>query len=104
MKKLLSFRGRARRKEYWAVALIIAVIGYVLEAAFAPENAEGGMLSIYLILNIPVIWVSVATAARRCHDLGHNGWWQLIPFYTIWMGFVNGQKGRNQYGANPKGE
>ena len=55
---------------------------------------------IIIALAILSIWISVATNTRRCHDLGHNGFWQLIPFYGIWMGFVKGTEGENEYGPD----
>ena len=45
-------------------------------------------------------WVWFAQGAKRCHDLGKSGWWQLIPFYIFWMLFMKGDYFKNQYG-NP---
>jgi hypothetical protein len=39
---------------------------------------------------------------KRCHDLGNSGWFQIIPFYGLWMIFQDGVSGVNQYGENPK--
>ena len=49
-----------------------------------------------------ILWVAFAAGAKRCHDLGKSGWWQLIPFYFIVLMFKDGQSGDNKYGANPK--
>ena len=45
---------------------------------------------------------SVFQGSKRCHDLGHTGWFQLIPFYGLWMLFASGDEGENEYGSDPK--
>ena len=102
-KNPFSFKGRVRRTTYWITNIICNVIGYVLGEAGESGFEDGGLI-IYLLLCIPICWVYAAVAAKRCHDLGHNGWWQLIPFYSLWLAFQNGQSGTNEYGPNPKGE
>lgn len=103
MNKIFSFSGRARRTEYWITYFVVSILGYVLEAISESVDGVGGAFLIVLI-SVLNIWVGLAVGARRCHDLGHNGFWQLIPFYGIWMAFVNGQPGPNEYGEDPKGE
>ena len=55
---------------------------YVLTEATENGFDDGGLL-IFLLLYIHLRWVYFAVAAKRCHDLGHNGWWQLMPFYSL---------------------
>ena len=95
---IFSFKGRAQRSEYWAVNLPIAILGRMSE--MIPDDAfENIAVSLgVIILAILMVWIGVATNARRCHDLGHNGFWQLIPFYGIWMAFVKGDEMANEYG------
>ena len=99
---LFSFNGRARRTEYWLVNLPIAFM--LRMSDMIPDDAyeDLAVCILVIVLAALMIWVSVATNSRRCHDLGHNGFWQLIPFYGIWMAFVAGQEGENEYGLNPK--
>ena len=102
-KNPFSFEGRVRRTTYWITNIICNIIIYILTEATENGFDDGGFL-IFLLLYIPLCWVYFAVAAKRCHDLGHNGWWQLIPFYSLWLVFQNGQSGDNEYGPNPKGE
>ncbi|MGS2764061.1 DUF805 domain-containing protein [Sinomicrobium sp. M5D2P9] len=46
----------------------------------------------------------IAQSAKRCHDRGYGGWYQLIPFFNIYLLFAESKYGPNQYGPNPKGE
>ena len=68
------------------------------------SGADGGALILFtLIVLIPSAWFSFAQGAKRCHDVGLSGWYQLIPFFTIYLIFAEGKYGPNKYGDNPKG-
>jgi len=91
-----SFEGRIRRTEY-GFSFIIGTMIISLVKKFL------GIDFIIFILYFPIIWFIYAQGAKRCHDLGQSGWWQLIPFYGFWLLFQDGQKDTNKYGDNPKG-
>lgn len=101
-----DFTGRARRKEYWLFALFNIIIAFAL--SFLGELVElfGYLLVIY---NLAVIIPSLAVTARRLHDTGRSGWWQLISIIPLLGGIVllvflclDGEDGNNKYGPNPK--
>jgi uncharacterized membrane protein YhaH (DUF805 family) len=98
-KNPFSFDGRIRRTEYGLSHIISTVVLFIVAAIAGAVNA----LPLYYISLIPFFWFIWAQGAKRCHDLGNSGWWQLIPFYGLWMLFQDGQEGANQYGDNPKG-
>ncbi len=45
---------------------------------------------------------TLAQGAKRCHDVGMSGWFQVIPFFPLYLIFAEGEKEDNQYGSNPK--
>lgn len=98
-----SFYGRIRRLEYGLSYLIVLaycfIIGFIV--GFTTSN-EPGTEGILLVFEIPAYWFLWAQGAKRCHDLGNSGWWQIIPFYFLWMLFAPGDKEENEYGENPK--
>lgn len=59
--------------------------------------------AVVFIVYIPLSWFIFAQGAKRCHDKGVNGWWQLLPFYGLILLFYKGDEGENEYGADPKG-
>ena len=72
----------------------------LLESFMTDADSESMIL---LFLYIPIFWIMLAQGAKRCHDRGNSGWFQLIPFYAFWMLFADSDFGNNKYGPNPKG-
>lgn len=99
-KNPFSFEGRIRRLEY-GLTFVIYIVIYVLALGLMAAAGQVGPF-IFMIVFIPMIWFAWAQGAKRCHDLGKSGWWQLIPFYGIIMLFLDGEPGVNEYGSNPK--
>lgn len=98
--RVFSFKGRIRRLEYGLTYLIVML--YNLPIQLIPEDGGEMVALIWFMLIIPVQWALWAQGAKRCHDLGHNGWWQLIPFYIFWLVFADGDYVENEYGPCPK--
>jgi uncharacterized membrane protein YhaH (DUF805 family) len=105
LKKYAQFDGRAARTEFWMFCLINAIIMIVLQAA----ASQVGILSLIATLySLAVLVPALAVGARRLHDTGRSGWWQLLSFVPI-IGVIvlivfwiqAGAPGENQYGANP---
>ncbi len=94
-----SFDGRIRRTEY-GISFIIYVIAAVIVNVIMES---GGGAAIIGLAYIPMLWFFWAQGAKRCHDRGNSGWYQIIPFYGFWMLFADSDNGVNEYGENPKG-
>jgi uncharacterized membrane protein YhaH (DUF805 family) len=119
--KYATFSGRARRKEYWAFALIYfllifiaatfeALIDFSSGTAGDPSAIGPGVLLIILVV-VGLIVPAIAVSVRRLHDLGMSGWWaliQIIPYIGAIIFFVftvlPGQPQSNAYGPPTKPE
>ena len=123
-RRYFDFGGRSRRREYWMFALFTLLVNAVLEAVFGtrtggvgPAGANfavsihggiGGLISGVFALGslIP----SLAVSIRRLHDQDRSGWLlllALIPFLG-WFALLvlmclEGTRGPNRFGADPKG-
>lgn len=102
LKHFFSFNGRIRRLEY-ALSIIIYLIAFIAINVMA----LAGMKYYHhtediMLVHLPLLWLFVAQRAKRCHDLGHPAWWQLIPFYDLLLIIRDGQDHQNIYGADPK--
>lgn len=97
----LSFRGRIARLEYFISYIIYAAV-YTL-CMFANIASRGnpavGIISFCALLF--AMYFLIAQTAKRCHDRGNSGWFQLIPVYNFILLFLPGELGINKYGTNP---
>lgn len=115
----VNFRGRARRKEYWAFVLFMILGGMALGGVIGIVAAVSGqerdslpMMTIVLvgIFCVAMILPSIAVTVRRIHDLGLSGWFYLlilIPYVGGIILFVftllPSQKHDNKWGPVPAG-
>ena len=112
-----TFKGRARRSEYWYIQLFlvltnlaVAAIDLVLMNGDVDRfiaNGGGGIVGLVWIL--VTIVPALAVLVRRLHDTGKSGWWILIglvPFVGTIVLFVfsvlDSDAGANRYGESPK--
>lgn len=86
--------GRIGRVEYILSLLIFIGADFFCRLIIgAPSN--NGAYAIILI----ILWVfMLMQGAKRCHDIGISGWWQLIPLYFVWLMIAKGDDGENEYG------
>ena len=90
--------GRSDRPEYWwftlyatiVLGLLMVVDNYVLGLTFFSilepwgEMQESGVL--VMLFTLATLVQSICLNARRLHDRGHSGWWQLgliVPFLNF---------------------
>lgn len=105
LKKYAVFSGRARRTEFWMFVLINFIVAFALGVVDVMVGTAvlGGIYALATI--IPAL----AVGARRLHDIGRTGWWQLIGLVPL-IGLIvliiffvtDSNPGDNQYGPNPK--
>lgn len=105
LSKYADFSGRATRPEFWWFALLYFIVGVVL-AALDDEGVMAALAGLgLLVLFIPYLSVT----ARRLHDLGRSGWYQLLALIPlvgpviliIWLS-QQGKPGENAYGPDPR--
>ena len=90
--KPLSFNGRIGRLEYFISFVVFWVFAIGLTILANQEN-----FNFLSLIKIIVSYFFVAQGAKRCHDIGRSGWFQIIPFFFIWMLIAKGQDGSNEY-------
>lgn len=104
LKQYANFTGRATRKQYW-MFILFYVIFYI---AAVVVDAILGIMAVTTIYILGLLVPSIAIAARRLHDTGRTGWWQLlllIPLIgaiVLLVFLVQDSGPDNQHGPNPK--
>ena len=70
VRRHLSDKGRTKRSEFWLVflLLVLATMLAYRYARFFVSNAN--WLLLFFVLIAPFLWLYIATARRRCRDIG----------------------------------
>ena len=109
-----DFEGRARRREYWMFTLMylivyvaLAIVGGIL--SIISSTLGSLVFGLIGLASLAVLIPSIAVTVRRLHDVDKSGWFilvSLIPviggFYLLYLTIIEGTKGDNQYGSDPK--
>jgi uncharacterized membrane protein YhaH (DUF805 family) len=112
-RKYATFQGRARRSEYWFFALftvLVSIVAGVLDSVLGLRSENYSTGPIQGILQLALLVPTLAVGARRLHDTGRTGWWQLIgviPFIgliILIVFFAQDSQPENRYGPNPKAD
>lgn len=110
MGKYFNFSGRASRSEFWWFYLFVILVTWGMELMLSTLFAGAPAMS-HLLLNIISLFFLfpwLAAGARRLHDIGKSGWWQLLILTGIglillifwWVRDTQGEV--NKYGEIPK--
>lgn len=114
-------RRRAGRQPYFAfhlamVGILLLLVTFALAGPSLDISPDALLASPLLE---PVGWIvsglftilGLLIAARRCHDIGWNGWASLLimlPFLgtVFWLAlfFIPGTRGPNAYGPDPRAD
>jgi uncharacterized membrane protein YhaH (DUF805 family) len=72
--KYADFNGVASRPEFWWFILFVFVVAVVLNF-ISPTLAN--------IVSLGLLLPQLAVGARRLHDTGKSGWWQLLLLLPV---------------------
>ena len=108
--KYATFRGRARRAEYWWWALFVILVSIVLSVADSVlfgtvTRTPGGFEAqtdtpwLSMLFMLVTFLPGLAVTVRRLHDTDHSGWWLLAPYGTAFAGAFSYGLGLDILGA-----
>lgn len=126
-----TFSGRARRSEFWWFYLFMVIVNSILGSLVGVAQLTAGsstqvvdgvtitspVWSPFLTLTViiaSVWWLAtllptLAVQVRRLHDSDRTGWWWWLiilccvgPIILIVFWVMEGTRGPNRYGADPR--
>jgi uncharacterized membrane protein YhaH (DUF805 family) len=103
-----NIKGRINTKAFFVRLLLVVGIYFLLKVLFNfgfhknfGVRFENFYETIYLFI-LPIIFTLfvLIQGAKRMHDINKSGWTFLIPFYNLYLVFLPGTKGNNDYGID----
>ena len=131
LKRYSQFSGRSRRKEFWSFVLlciVVSIVANTIDGILGMSGLIGGFYApVALLAALALVIPQWAVGIRRLHDTDRSGWWMLLLLVPgvatllifasgLWMlsllnlvvlvllyfFVLDGTRGANQYGADPK--
>lgn len=78
-----TFGGRARRPEFWWFMLFGLLGGLATAVLDAIVFGLVDVSPLNSLFSLALLVPSLAAGARRLHDIGRSGWWQLIHLVPL---------------------
>lgn len=77
-RRMFSAEGRISRRRYWAALLALTALGAL---GWTLAMLMGRVLSLIIVGPMALVWflAGVCNNAKRLHDFGRSGRWQLAP-------------------------
>src|SRR4029077_2336994 len=81
---LFSFKGRLNRARYLVVQLTLLTVWFLFWIKSPFQQSE----SLGWVIAIAMIWINLATTARRLHDRNRSGWWAIAVVAVNRLSFL----------------
>ena len=104
-----NIKGRINRKAFF-LRMLLSTSVFVLFTSMYVNDMFGDYGSrshiffetIYLfILPVLIVVFNLIQGAKRMHDVNQSGWNYFVPFYNLYLVFLPGTRGNNDYGIDP---
>jgi uncharacterized membrane protein YhaH (DUF805 family) len=103
-----NIKGRINRRGFFVRLLFVIAIYFLFLVLFNSgfhKNFGFRFENFYETIHIfifPLIFslFVLIQGAKRMHDINKSGWNFLIPFYNLYLAFLPGTKGNNDYGID----
>ena len=89
LRKSFVYSGRASRSDFWWWYLFVLVSQISLAVSVPTASAVLSFLYLPATLSLQV---------RRIHDVGHSGWWMLVPLVGWWFCLRRSDPDTNRWG------
>ncbi len=106
---LLDPRGRIARSTWWLWGVLMPLgVGLLLHALLGIARIRAELAE--HLVNLLLLWPTLAVSIKRWHDRNHSGWWVLVVLVPVvgWLaalvvnGFLRGTPGPNRFGREPR--
>lgn len=96
-----SFRGRIGRGQF--IVTFLAQYGFwlailIVKELFLPDGMDHVYRRLLVVAAYLSLYVCMAQAVKRCHDIGRSGRFLIVPFHVFVLLMKKGMQGDNEFG------